>query len=415
MGVNYNARIVSDGLLACWDAGNNLSLSNINRNILTSPEDFSSGFWVRQTTTVLINQAIAPDGTMTADKIIGDNGVTGRKSIYQPYQTFIAGTTYTYSVYIKSAGFTNAMIWFDTANATQGAFFGAGSLINLTTGVAPGGQTVVTDAGNGWYRCSITFTATVAGGYNLQLSLGDANGSGTAVGDGVAGVFVWGAHLEEGNSATVYYPVSSSGLSTTWFDISGRNNNCTLASGITLRNNNNIRSLYFSGAQRSRIPTDTFNVLYSGKTMFVIAKIDSNFGVSGTFRGFLGGGGGTRNFNLYLNRNGSLYRFHFSQGVNYSFPGGFSSDLTGLALDQWFVGAVTQTSAGLVTYYFNGSPVGTHTTALLQFVPHTEFDYLGGNDTNYLGDIAFCAAYSRALSSDEILQMYNALRGRYRL
>jgi hypothetical protein len=96
------------------------------------------------------------------------------------------------------------MIWIDTVDSSPNAYMGAVSLINLAAGTVAGSQTTIVNASNGWYRCYITFTATVSGTYNLQISLGEANGSGTAAGDGVSGIYLWGAQLEIGASLTAY-------------------------------------------------------------------------------------------------------------------------------------------------------------------------------------------------------------------
>jgi limonene-1,2-epoxide hydrolase len=189
-----------------------------SKNLVKSPNDISGSYWSTQSTaTVSTNVAVAPDGTQTADKLIGNNGNTTRKSVYYGGAYLTQNTTYTYSVYLKQAGFTNAAIWFDIpfANIGPNGYQGSGALINLidgsTSGVTPT-VTTVTSVGNGWYRCSVTgttklpWTFGVAGTIpaNLQISLGDPNGVGTATGDGTSGIYVWGAQLELGSSATAF-------------------------------------------------------------------------------------------------------------------------------------------------------------------------------------------------------------------
>ena len=189
-----------------------------SKNLVKSPNDISGSYWSTQSTaTVSTNVAVAPDGTQTADKLIGNNGNTTRKSVYYGGAYLTQNTTYTYSVYLKQAGFTNAAIWFDIpfANIGPNGYQGSGALINLidgsTSGVTPT-VTTVTSVGNGWYRCSVTgttklpWTFGVAGTIptNLQISLGDPNGVGTATGDGTSGIYVWGAQLELGSSVTTF-------------------------------------------------------------------------------------------------------------------------------------------------------------------------------------------------------------------
>ena len=179
-------------------------------NLLTYSEDYSNVAYIKTNTTVTSDAATSPIGTVTADKLIGNNGVTGRKSSYQTYGSFLAGNTYTFSVYLQQAGYTTASIWCDTLNTSPGAYYGASSLINLAAGTVGGTQTTITSIGSGWYRCQTTFTITVSGSYPLQVSLGDPNGVGTPAGDGVSGIYVWGAQLEKQSAVGPYVQTTSS-------------------------------------------------------------------------------------------------------------------------------------------------------------------------------------------------------------
>jgi hypothetical protein len=187
--------------------------SGYRKNLVLNSQNITTAYWVTTDSTIVSNVAVAPDGTFTAGVIIGNRGATARKSAYQFVGfSWQAGQTYTYSVYLKSAGFVNAMIWFDTANLTS-PFSGAASLINLTNGTFTSNQVTVVPIGNGWYRCSATATAaSLLNGAALQVSCGDANGVGTAVGDGVSGVYVWGYQLELNSQPTIYEATDASGL-----------------------------------------------------------------------------------------------------------------------------------------------------------------------------------------------------------
>jgi hypothetical protein len=129
-----------------------------------------------------------------------------------------------------------------------------------------------------------------------------------------------------------------------------------------------------------------------------------------TFRCLFGTNTGTRNFNTYIySPSSNVYQIHWSAG-----GGGVSNNLS-LTTNQWFVAAVTQTTGGLVSYYFNGQPVGTNTgITFIQYAANGgEFVALG--DNYWYGDIGVCAVYGQALTADQIQQNYNALRGRYGL
>jgi hypothetical protein len=167
------------------------------------------GYWAYSDSRVVANAAIAPDGTVTADKLVGNAGITTRKSAYQYATTFVAGQTYTLSVYLKTAGVTTATIWLDSPNISPSAYWGAGALINLIDGSVGGSSpqsTSTTAVGNGWYRCQVTGTFTVGGLQAIGIAIGSVNGGATEIGNGADGIFVWGAQLELGVAPSVYQP-----------------------------------------------------------------------------------------------------------------------------------------------------------------------------------------------------------------
>ncbi len=130
--------------------------------------------------------------------------------------------------------------------------------------------------------------------------------------------------------------------------------------------------------------------------------------VNNTFRAILGSSAGSRNFNFYIHRDVSgNYKLHYSAGGQ----GGFSINLTSFTPGTWFTAAVTQTTGGLVSYYFNGQPVGTENYAFSQYLSSTEG--VGGADNFWDGRIGLASVYKVALSSSEILQNHNSVKNRY--
>ena len=124
-------------------------------NLCLQSQDLATT-WTNNNTTESVNAAVAPDGTTTADKLV-EAATTSTHTIYNT----IAGTSgvYTTSVYLKAGERTWAYItdgnsvtataWFDLANGVVGTVSGTGT---------PSAK--ITSIGNGWYRCSMTFTAT---------------------------------------------------------------------------------------------------------------------------------------------------------------------------------------------------------------------------------------------------------------
>ena len=120
---------------------------------------------------------------------------------------------------------------------------------------------------------------------------------------------------------------------------------------------------------------------------------------------------GYRNFNLYIYQNGTNYQMHFSSGFSGSYLGSLS-DVVPITTDQWYVFAVTQ-DATTTRYYLNGVLVGTTTGTTLHQYGSTTNEYLGISDNYWFGDIGTTMIYKRALSADEIMQNYNAIRFTY--
>ena len=173
-----------------------LLIEEARTNSLTFSEEFDHSSFTEQSVTVEANQAVAPDGTLTADKLVIDSGA-GTHQITK--LGVISSQTCSVSIFAKAAG-VNTFTLLDGAAATNGASF------NLSTGVATdvnSGTGTIENLGNGWYRCTAVMTTT-----GFRLYCPDA--AGTSVGDGFNGIFIWGAQVEAGSFPTSYIPTSGS-------------------------------------------------------------------------------------------------------------------------------------------------------------------------------------------------------------
>lgn len=196
---------------------------SMSENLFLYSEQFNQSSWTNESSfeTAETTGTLSPDRVNTAEKLIGNNGQANRQSIYQIISCTL-GTTYTFSVFLKQAERRYATIWFDTANITEGAFYGSNNYIDLQTGIIANGttQTRIVAYPNGWYRCYVTATPSFTGSLKLNLSIGTPNnaadGAGTIAyqytGDGVSGIYIWGAQIERGSVPTDYTPTTTTAI-----------------------------------------------------------------------------------------------------------------------------------------------------------------------------------------------------------
>lgn len=183
-------------------------------NLVTYSEEFENAVWGKANLTVTSNVTTSPNGTINADRII-ENAIPGQKAITRGI-TIASGQAVTYSIYLKMNGRNSTSVFVYDNTFTNG--FGAN--FNLSTGVVALNQnqgtgvlssSLITNVGNGWYRCSIS--GVVGAATSLVLAAYLANGTSTSyTGDGVSGVFIWGAQLELGSNATSYIPTVASSV-----------------------------------------------------------------------------------------------------------------------------------------------------------------------------------------------------------
>ena len=186
-------------------------------NLVLNSQDFDNASWTKTSVTVTANTATSPDGTTNADLFYPTTTGTDRR--FQRSISVTNGVTYTSTIYAKSSGFS----WIRMFGApfTEGTYF---DVSNGTIGDVGSGVTAsITSVGNGWYRCSVTQTATVTTTGQFYINVVDANNSTIATTNGTNGILVYGAQLEAGAYPTTYIPTTSA-TATRVADSFSRNN-----------------------------------------------------------------------------------------------------------------------------------------------------------------------------------------------
>jgi hypothetical protein len=169
-------------------------------NLLTYSEDISQAVYSKSAliTTSYTNVEIAPDGTITADKLIEDTSFASH-FLTQQFSPLSVGLDYNFSVYLKAGERTKVSIQIS----------GGSVRVNLLTGVIETNTTtstpIVTNVGNGWWRFSIlNIPAFTLANPLYRIFIVNALDSTSYVGDGVSGVYVWGFQLTQSSTLLPY-------------------------------------------------------------------------------------------------------------------------------------------------------------------------------------------------------------------
>lgn len=173
----------------------NFPVLSARYNLLTKTEDFGDAVWAKSNSTVTANAIIAPDGTLTADKLVEDN----TNNTHNIRGTTVTSGIYKASIYIKAAGRHIAQIA-GLNSVNDYAIFNLSTATVSASG--PGASNPqISAVGDGWFRCSVTMNFTSLG---MVVALGANPTAGWLeyyTGNGTSGIYIWGADLRVANDA----------------------------------------------------------------------------------------------------------------------------------------------------------------------------------------------------------------------
>lgn len=203
----YVKQLFSNGEQGFFYDPNDLTAEKINwrRNLLLYTQSFTNNIHIQSDASLTVG-GFAPDGTTTATKVIPNAVNAAYHGVYYViHASMQVGKVYTASVYAKAAEY-GVLRLSDTANASFGMLFdlrkgtmsndvGATKALNMTGAIEA--------IGNGWYRCSVQFTAigqppAITATRVINVSVFDAAITPYA-GNGVSGLYIWGMQLEAGS------------------------------------------------------------------------------------------------------------------------------------------------------------------------------------------------------------------------
>ena len=175
-----------------------LLLEPASTNFLTNSSEFT-GTLINSS--VLRDVELSPTGVLSADKLSDDSALGEHLINSTVTLSMTIGTSYTFSSFFKADGTSGrAVIRLFDGLAYQYSSF---NLDAGTVAYSSLGDSKIEAYSNGWYRCSISFTATATSS-NPPVQLGIANASNQFSYQGASNLsyYFWGVQYEQNSYAT---------------------------------------------------------------------------------------------------------------------------------------------------------------------------------------------------------------------
>jgi hypothetical protein len=181
-------------------------------NLVLQSEDFATT-WFLTSATLSSNAIAAPNGSLTAEQLI-EAATTANHEVGQTFASPVANATYTLSCYLKAATSATAGIRFSNGLNGTGIICSVDLTAQTATVTAGTGTATIANVGSGWFRVSLTATASGAPSsttVNIFRSIGTAGSIANSI-------YIWGAQLEQSSTVGEYIPTTSSINSAPRFD-----------------------------------------------------------------------------------------------------------------------------------------------------------------------------------------------------
>lgn len=186
-------------------------------NIVLYSEQMNNGAWT-QPATVSADAVTAPNGTVTADKLIAvtnasSYGLYYGNQVYQIISPTLTGI-HTWSVYAKAGELDSMSLIANASPYTKQVIFNlTNGTYSFVTGSSSNTDVRMLSVGNGWYRCSITplDMSSYSGSPTINIQIYNT----TSFTVGTVGIYIWGAQLEQNITPSYYVPTTSAAVYST--------------------------------------------------------------------------------------------------------------------------------------------------------------------------------------------------------
>lgn len=194
--------------------GGGVLIEGQGTNLCLQSEDFDTTWTKVELTSVDTNADVALDGTTTADGLVAD---ADDESHGVSQAITLTAVDYTFSVYAK-AGDQDWIYMADSKVVNATAYFNVD--IGLIGTVGAGATAGIENLPDGWCRCWITYTGTVAAHTHLIYSA-PADADNTFAGDAsTTNTTLWGAQVELGMFPSSYIATTTTSATRTADDLS---------------------------------------------------------------------------------------------------------------------------------------------------------------------------------------------------
>ena len=194
-------------------------IKNAVTNLLGYSEDSSQ--WTTSDSTLSNTTVEAPDGSLTAISFEEDLVTAAHYARRTGFSPAVANTQHTISIFAKAGVRDFITLWADITVFDNGSK----QTFNVANGTLGDSLEVdnasITDVGNGWYRCSMTFTSGAAPSGNARSAVLTNDTSDTSnFKAGISGIacYIWGFQLEQSSTVGEYVKTTSTINSAPRFD-----------------------------------------------------------------------------------------------------------------------------------------------------------------------------------------------------
>ena len=229
-------------------------------NLLLYSEQFDNAAWTKSNSTITANTIVAPDGTLTGDKLVENTTASVAHNVGFFGSSVTLGTSYSLSIYAKAG--ERSRFWLrgtGTGNVASAYF-------DLSAGTVLSGTGTITPVGNGWYKCSASGVSDVTGAtaWNSLIYLVDTGTNYVYTGNGYSGIYIWGAQLEALAFPTSYIPTTSA-------QVTRASDNASMTGTNFSSWYNNAQGTFYSEFARINAGTLGYPALFTTDSILVFA------------------------------------------------------------------------------------------------------------------------------------------------